>query len=119
MSIDSPEADRLSPHRAASPAECVVDLVARERRVPKTLFLHHSRCRADVARARQLAMYLMHVALGTSLTAVGAAFGRDRTTVSHACALIEDMRDDPDFDHDVERLEGILQSDPAMGGLDG
>jgi len=33
-----------------------------------------------------------------SLTEVARGFARDRTTVSHACHLIEDRRDDPDFD---------------------
>lgn len=53
-----------------------------------------SRGPARVAQARQRAMYLAHVAGGFSLSAVGLAFGRDRTTVRHACALWEDARDD-------------------------
>lgn len=59
----------------------VIALVSREMDVPKSLLLHHSRCRAGAARARQVAMYLSHVALGQSLTSVGHAFHRDRTTV--------------------------------------
>jgi chromosomal replication initiation ATPase DnaA len=70
--------------------------------------LHPSRCRMDVVRARHIAMYLSHVALGQSLSAVGTAFGRDRTTVSYACGLIEDMRDDPKIDLELDRLEAIL-----------
>jgi chromosomal replication initiation ATPase DnaA len=50
------------------------------------------------AFARQVAMYLAHVELGLSLTIVGAQFGRDRTTVSHACGRVEDRRDDPALD---------------------
>ena len=42
-----------------------------------------------------MAMYLAHVAFGLTFTRVGICFGRDRTTVRHACALIEDRRDDP------------------------
>jgi chromosomal replication initiation ATPase DnaA len=34
-----------------------------------------------------------------SLTEVGHLFDRDRTTVAHACSLVEDRRDDPDFDY--------------------
>ena len=48
-----------------------------------------------VALARQSAMYLSHVAFGVNLSAVGRAFGRDRTTAAYACRLIEDRRDDP------------------------
>jgi len=60
-------------------------------------------------------MYLSHVVLGQSLTAVGVAFGRDRTTVSYACALIEDMRDDPGFDDEVTRLERLLENTGGDG----
>lgn len=74
------------------------------------MIFNASRCRIGVARSRQLAMYLAHVVLGVSLTAIGAAFGRDRTTVSYACHLIEDMRDDPDFDAEVTDLEMQLQN---------
>lgn len=102
---------------APSPAEKVATLVAHDRMIPKPLLFNRSRCRADAARARQLAMYLTHVVLGQSLTAVGLAFGRDRTTVSYACALIEDMRDDPGFDQDVSRLETLLET--AEGPIHG
>jgi chromosomal replication initiation ATPase DnaA len=49
--------------------------------------------------------------LGESLTSVGLAFGRDRTTVSYACNLIEDLRDDPRFEAEVSALERELQRD--------
>lgn len=57
------------------------------------------------AFARQVAMYLAHVVCGLSLTEVGTAFGRDRTTVAHACEVIEDRRDDPELDGQLEHLE--------------
>ncbi len=101
---------RLPVSRESAGISDVVRLVARERKVPVRQLLANSRRRAGVARARQLAMYLAHVVLSHSLTSVGEAFGRDRTTVSHACALIEDMRDDPRFDADVSRLEAELES---------
>jgi chromosomal replication initiation ATPase DnaA len=49
-----------------------------------------SRGPARAAFARQAAMYLAHVVFGLSLTEVGHIFERDRTTVAHACGLIED-----------------------------
>ncbi|RYG56471.1 MAG: chromosomal replication initiator DnaA [Alphaproteobacteria bacterium] len=91
----------------------VLALISREKSVPIRLLVHISRCRAETARARQLAMYLAHVVKGISLTAIGAAFGRDRTTVSYACGLIEDLRDDPKFDAELDRLEAELL---AVGG---
>ncbi len=59
----------------------------------------------DVSRGRQVAMYLAHVGLGMSLARVGYAFGRDRSTVAHGCQLVEEFRDDPEFDIWIERLE--------------
>ena len=47
-----------------------------------------SRGRANVALARQVAMYLAHVVCGMTLTDTGRLFGRDRTTVAHACSVI-------------------------------
>ena len=49
-----------------------------------------SRRSADVAFARQSSMYLGHVVLGLSLSAIGRLFHRDRTTAAHACQLVED-----------------------------
>lgn len=99
-------------------AQCdtVITLVAQEKRIPIRLLMHKSRCRMGTARARQLAMYLCHVALGRSLQEVGDIFGRDRTTVSYACALMEDMRDDRSFDDAVAALE--LRIEAAVGADD-
>jgi chromosomal replication initiation ATPase DnaA len=64
-----------------------------------------TRGRARVALARQVAMYLAHVGCGLSLTETGRLFERDRTTVAHACGVIEDRRDDPIFDRVLDLLE--------------
>ena len=64
-----------------------------------------NRGRASAAFARQTAMYLAHVHFGLSLSQVGRNFGRDRTTVAHACARVEDSRDDPK----VERILACLE----------
>jgi chromosomal replication initiation ATPase DnaA len=66
------------------------------------------RGRASAAFARQTAMYLAHVHLGLSLSQVGESFGRDRTTVAHACACVEDCRDDPKFERILSCLESAL-----------
>jgi chromosomal replication initiation ATPase DnaA len=68
-----------------------------------------TRGRPRVAFARQVAMYLAHVACGLTMTEVGHIFDRDRTTVAHACGLVEDLRDDPSFDRSLELLEGFLR----------
>lgn len=70
-----------------------------------------TRGRAKVALARQVAMYLAHVGCGMSLTETGRLFARDRTTVAHACNVIEDRRDDPIFDRALDLLEWAV---PAL-----
>ncbi len=64
-----------------------------------------TRREARIAFARQVAMYLVHVAYGFTLTQVGTMFRRDRTTVAHACIIIEDRRDDLAFDVLLDDLE--------------
>ncbi len=65
------------------------------------------------ALARQVAMYLSHVACRMSLSDVGRAFARDRTTACHACHVVEDRRDDPDFDALLAGLETVLRGAAA------
>lgn len=76
--------------------------------VPRDRLGTPSRGKAPIALARQAAMYLAHVTCGLTLTDVGRVFARDRTTVAHACAVIEDRRDDPPFDRALELLEWIV-----------
>lgn len=64
-----------------------------------------SRGAAHAAHARQVAMYLAHVACHHTYTEVGRMVNRDRTTVAHACAVVEDGRDDPVFDQTLDNLE--------------
>lgn len=83
--------------------------------VPQAELSAQSRGKAPVALARQAAMYLAHVSCGLTFTDVGHIFARDRTTVAHACAVIEDRRDDPVFDHALELMEWIV---PTLVGHD-
>ncbi len=76
----------------------------------------NSRCEQAVARVRQIGMYVVHVTLGMSMTEVGRVFGRDRSTVAHACHLIEDMREDPDFDGIVHTVETVIRAAFAQSG---
>lgn len=57
---------------------------------------------------RQISMYVCHVALRISQSDIGYAFGRDRTTVGHACHVVEDRRDDPVFDDFVSAMERVV-----------
>ncbi|WP_068317201.1 helix-turn-helix domain-containing protein [Polycladidibacter hongkongensis] len=64
---------------------------------------------AEVAKARQVCIYLMHVALGYTLAEAAGLFGRDRTTAAHACRVVEDMRDDLAFDSKLSLMEEQLR----------
>jgi hypothetical protein len=102
----------LSAHGACGPGDhprVVIDeAIAKVFGISPRALGTSTRGRAPAARARQVAMYVTHVSCGMSLTDVGALFSRDRTTVSHACAVIEDQRDDPVFDRVLEMLEWIV-----------
>ncbi len=69
---------------------------------------------AQVARARQIAMYLTHVGFSWPMGRVGAAFGRDRTTASYACHRVEDWRDQPGFDAVIDSLEACVRAAPDL-----
>ena len=117
-SLSSQGAFRSTRRRNTAPRPCaqVIALVAQQKNVPPQTLIQRRRDRLPIARARQLAMYLSHVVLGRSLVEIGEIFGRDRTTVSYACALIEDMRDDPQFDDEVCGLERQIEAEIAAKG---
>lgn len=100
---------RKAPARRAEAHLCrlLETAVAASFAVPRASLRARSRCRADVAFARQAAMYLAHVAFGLSYSATGRLFGRDRTTAAHACRLVEERRDDPGTDRLLHTLEAI------------
>ena len=80
--------------------------------VPLTEVCAATRRDKRAARARQVAMYLAHVGFGMSLARVAAAFQRDRSTVSHACHLVEDLRESADFDAWIDSLEDAVRAAP-------
>ena len=76
-------------------------------------YAHASRAclgRANVPR-EAIEQAVVQVGCGLSLTETGRLFQRDRTTVAHACGVIEDRRDDPIFDRALDLLEWAV---PAL-----
>jgi chromosomal replication initiator protein len=65
----------------------------------------------NIARPRQVAMYLTKELTPSSLPAIGEAFGgRDHTTVLHACRTIADLRlNDQQLNHDLHVLTQVLR----------
>lgn len=103
-------------HRDHVMAACegVVDLAATLFNVSGKELRSAGRSTLAVSRVRQIAMYVAHVTLGFTMANVGQGFGRDRTTVLHACHLVEDMREDAEFDDIVARVEQVVAA--AFGG---
>lgn len=62
--------------------------------------------------ARQICMYLTHIVFEINFSRVGRVFGRDRSTVSHACRVVEEYRDDPLIDEKLDKLEDFLTAAP-------
>jgi hypothetical protein len=76
---------------------------------------------ARTALARQIAMYVSHVTLGFCYREAGSMFGRDRTTAAHACRIVEERREDPRMDAQVQALEqacsGLCRRNTAADAL--
>lgn len=61
--------------------------------------------------SRQIAIYVCHVVLQIQQRDIADAFGLDPSTVSHACHVVEDRRDDSAFDEfvcTIERMVGAV-----------
>lgn len=81
-------ADSGQPTSAAPDVSAIVERVAAAFGISTKELLGASRLRG-VMRPRQVAMYLARELTGLSLPRLGAAFGRDHTTVLHACRKVE------------------------------
>lgn len=99
-------------HALAVPENCLRDMlegaVSDAFAVPRSALRHPTRGCARIAFARQVAMYLAHVAWGLRFTDIGRILERDRTTVAYACELVEDRRDDPTLDRTLDLLTWAL-----------
>jgi hypothetical protein len=79
--------------------------VARDFRLDMAALFGPTRGARRVAFARQVAMYLANTGFEVSFETISRVFDRDRTTVSHACHVVEDGRDDIWLDCRLEALE--------------
>ena len=89
----------------------IIRTISHEFSIRETTMAGKGRTR-DVARARQLAMYLARELTEASLVSIGLHFaGRDHSTVIHACKRIEDrIASDPAFQSRVEFLRKDLSN---------
>ncbi len=107
--VGSDRPNRYDQALVASKCRCLEAVVAATFRLPVVDLRSSSRGEAQIAFARQVAMYVAHVWFALSLTEVGRRFDRDRTTVAHACRVVEDRRDDPRVDRVVAAVESAAE----------
>jgi chromosomal replication initiation ATPase DnaA len=98
--------------RDRAAARLAADVASYALGVPADEILDLRRGTTETAFARQVAAYLCHVGFEMSLARVATAFGRDRSTIAHACHAIEDKREDAQFDLWIGGLETMLQQTP-------
>lgn len=111
LASDGPQAEEY----AQSAGALVIRLVSTLEKTDPDAMRKTSRGKADICLARQMAMYLMHTVFSCSYHHVSAFFKRDRTTISHACKLVEDLRDNEEFDKRLEAMENLLVSARCLG----
>ncbi len=105
------------PHPTSPDRQCrkIISRVATDFDVSSGDIVCGTRGSQKAAFARQVAMYLAHVGFGFGFAAIGECFGRDRTTVAHACRVVEDRRDDIWFDCRMAALERACRATDGDG----
>jgi len=98
-----PEGDGITRDRVLTVVAQAYDVSARK-------LTGRRRGSAEVAQARQIAIYLARMVLKLSYTDLGAAFGRHRSTAQHAVRRVEEQRDDPKVDQTLSWLEQVLRT---------
>ena len=91
-------------------ADLVIQIVAVRLQSPIRAAAPGNRLSPEAVRARRVAMYLAHVALGWQLERVGHAFGVNRQTAANAATRIEDARDHVALNRLLEDLEDAIHA---------
>jgi chromosomal replication initiator protein len=103
--------NNLLPHRNKLVPDQIINQVASHFGIEVNALLGRNRSK-DIARPRQIAMYLIREETGESLPRIGALLGgRDHTTVLHGCERIADLIEkDSDTRREVITLRQHLYS---------
>ena len=89
--------------------ELIQEIVAQYFKIKVEALLSKKRTR-DLVVPRQIAMYLCRTLTDISLTNIGSCFGRDHTTVMHACTTIEEeMKKDNKLDTTIKDLRQRIE----------
>ncbi len=113
-----PGSIRRSSTRARRLCHEITDHVAGEFGLEPAAVTSPTRGAPQAAFARQVAMYLAHIGFALSFETIGRVFDRDRTTVAHACRVVEDSRDDVSLDRRLSALE-LMCAETASERLQG
>jgi chromosomal replication initiation ATPase DnaA len=90
-------------------------IVAQVYSLPAAELRGKTRGRPIAARARQVVLYLAHTVFAMSPGQLAAEFGRDRSTVRHACDVVAQRRQsDDEFDSTLRWLEAHLRGVSGM-----
>ena len=90
--------------------EKIIDYICRTYKLKLEDILSHKRSK-DIAEPRQIAMYLCRDLTDISLPRIGNKFGRDHTTVIHACEKITKLRkEDKNFNSQLEKYEQEIRN---------
>jgi chromosomal replication initiation ATPase DnaA len=100
---------RIERLRRDPEAFTIVACAAQVRGISLKDLLQGGQNRRHILLSRQLAMYLVHVLLGRSQQEVGLLFCRSHATVSYACKNIETLRDEREFEAEIEWIERELE----------
>lgn len=94
----------------------LIDLLSEAFGIKGSELRNSVRGRKEIARVRQIGMYVAHTMFSMTMATVAAGFGRDRSTVMYACHQIENMRDDAEFDQIVHNFERIVAAAFSIDG---
>jgi chromosomal replication initiation ATPase DnaA len=85
-------------------------IVAQVYGVPVDEMKKPTRGRPHAARARQIAIHLARLVFAMSQQQLAREFGRDRSTIHHACTTIAGMREaSGEFDSTLRWMESLLR----------
>jgi chromosomal replication initiator protein len=102
--------DMGNPVQSVITIEKIIDYICTTYKLKLEDILSHKRSK-DIAEPRQIAMYLCREITDISLPRIGSKFGRDHTTVIHACEKITKMRkEDKNFNRQLEKYEQEIRN---------
>ena len=102
--------DMGNPVQSIITIEKIIDYICRTYKLKLEDILSHKRSK-DIAEPRQIAMYLCRELTDISLPRIGNKFGRDHTTVIHACEKITKLRkEDKNFNSQLEKYEQEIRN---------